>query len=220
MCIRDSYDPAILSPKSAGFSPDGRKLYINALEGGVTLVYSVPDWKKIGTIRHTFTGKEPEFMGHSTVFGYPFPKEVPAGNPNRFTGKPVEMAFSHGGRYLWIPYYRRSTDPRSAGPSAVAVVDTASDRIVRLIPTGPLPKFVAVSPDSRSAVIVHWGDNTLMKVDISGSKPESWTPTQHWSVGAPLSMKGIGGNRDSNCGYCLRGAVFTPDGKTLSLIHI
>lgn len=209
------YDPDLRSPKSAAFSPDGRKLYINALEAGKTLVYSVPSMRKVASIDHTFKGNEPEFAGHSTVFGYPFPSEVSKSSPNRFTGKPVEMAFSHAGRYLWIPYYRRSTDPRSAGPSAVAVVDTSTDRIVRLIPTGPLPKFVAISHDQKTAVVVHWGDNTLMKVDIASKDPMSWKPVGHWTVGHRLNTLAMGGNRDSNCGFCLRGAVFSTDDRTL-----
>ena len=36
----DIFDALVQSPKSALFLPDGSKLYINALEGGHTLVYS------------------------------------------------------------------------------------------------------------------------------------------------------------------------------------
>ena len=31
-------------------------------------------------------------------------------NPRTFSGKPVESAFSHKGKYLWISYYRRCYD--------------------------------------------------------------------------------------------------------------
>ena len=34
---RDSYDTDIFSPKSAAFSPDGKSLYINSLEGCQTV---------------------------------------------------------------------------------------------------------------------------------------------------------------------------------------
>lgn len=51
------------------------------------------------------------------------------------------MAFSHRGRYLWVPYYRRSFDINAQDPSAVAVIDTRTDSIVRMFETGPLPKW-------------------------------------------------------------------------------
>lgn len=51
----DIYDPRMQSPKSAHFSVDGRKLYINALEGGQTLVYSFPQLQALSIINHQFT---------------------------------------------------------------------------------------------------------------------------------------------------------------------
>ena len=40
------------------------------------------------------------FGGESTVFGYPYLRKSPSGDPNQFSGKPVESALSHGGKYL------------------------------------------------------------------------------------------------------------------------
>ncbi|MFM7799832.1 MAG: YncE family protein, partial [Planctomycetota bacterium] len=146
----DIYDPGVRSPKSAAFSPDGRKLYINALEGGETLVYAWPSRKRIAVIRHDFGPADAAlFRGETTVFGYRY-FNGREGSRNVFGGKPVEMAFSHGGRFLWVPYYRRSFDPHAASPSALAVIDTRSDRIVRVMPTGPLPKYMSVSPSVLS----------------------------------------------------------------------
>jgi DNA-binding beta-propeller fold protein YncE len=211
----DIFDPGVRSPKSAAFSPDGRKLYINALEGGETLVYAWPSRKRLAVIRHQFgPGDAALFRGETTVFGYEY-FNGREGSRNVFGGKPVEMAFSHGGRYLWVPYYRRSFDPQAASPSALAVIDTRSDRIVRVMPTGPLPKYMAVSPDSTVAVVTHWGDNTLGAIDIRGDDPAKFRYTAHWTVERRLPVEGITGNRDSNCGFCLRGTVFTPDGRTV-----
>ena len=67
---------------------------------------------------------------------------------------------SHNGRYLWVPYYRRDYDHGATSPSAVSIIDTTTDKIVRVLPTGPIPKYVAISPD-KWAAIAHWGDNTL-----------------------------------------------------------
>lgn len=211
----DIYDPGVRSPKSAAFSPDGRKLYINALEGGETLVYAYPSLKRLTAIRHQFgPGDAALFRGETTVFGYEY-FNGREGSRNVFGGKPVEMAFSHGGRYLWVPYYRRSFDPHAASPSALAIIDTRSDRIVRVMPTGPLPKYMAVSPDSTVAVVTHWGDNTLGAIDIRGDDPAKFRYTAHWTVEYRLPVEGITGNRDSECGFCLRGTVFAPDGRTV-----
>lgn len=210
------FEPGLHSPKSAAFSPDGRRLFINALEAGKTLVFDVPSFRRVATIDHTFAdGNQGLFQGQSSVMDYRFPPEVPSSRPNHFMGKPVEMAFSHGGRYLWVPYYRRSTDPRAAGPSAVAIIDVQALKIIRVLPTGPLPKFVAVSRDSKTAVVVHWGDNSLLRVSIENADPGKWIVDQHWSVGPRLDVRNVQGNRDKVCGFCLRGAVFADDDKVL-----
>ena len=49
-----NYDPDIYSPKSAIFSKDGKKVYVNSLEGGKTVVYDGLTHEKIKTISHTF----------------------------------------------------------------------------------------------------------------------------------------------------------------------
>lgn len=212
----DIYDTHIQSPKSAHFSPDGKKLYVNALEGGETLVYSFPQLKLLTVIRHSFGAADAALFkdGETTAFDYRFFNGTP-GQYNRFMGKPVEMAFSHQGRFLWVPYYRRSFDGNASSPSALAIIDTRNDKIVRVMPTGPLPKYVAISPDSRQAVITHWGDNTLGVLDISGGDPAKFHYVGHWVVEQRLPTEGISGNRDSNCGYCLRGTTYTPDGTTV-----
>lgn len=211
----DIYDAKVQSPKSALFHPDGGKLYINALEGGHTLVYSFPDLKLLKAIYHFFGASDAAlFQGETTVFNYPYYNGKPS-SYNHFLGKPVEMALSHGGRYLWVPYYRRSFDLNASSPSALAIIDTQTDAIVRVMPTGPLPKYVAISPDSMQAVVTHWGDNTLGVIDIGKSDPKDFKYTGHWIVERKLPTEGIQGNRDTFCGFCLRGTVFEPNGQIL-----
>jgi hypothetical protein len=211
----DIYDTRIQSPKSALFSQDGKKLYINALEGGQTLVYSYPELQPLKSIDHTFGPADAAlFQNETTVFAYPYFHGKP-GQYNHFLGKPVEMAVSHNGKYLWVPYYRRSFDLNASSPSAMAIIDMQTDKVVRVMPTGPLPKYVAISPDSRQAVVTHWGDNTVGALDISAEHPRDFKYVGHWVVERKLPTEGIKGNRDSNCGFCLRGTVFTPDGQTV-----
>lgn len=214
---KDKFDSAINSPKSALFSEDGRKLYVNSLEGGQTVVYEWPTLKKLKVIDHYFGLKNQNLFlnNEETVFEYPYYKTNPKG-ANYFRGKPVEMTFSHGGNLLWVTYYRRDYDTSAQSPSAVAIIDTKTDTILRVMPTGPIPKFVAVSPDGRQVAITHWGDNTIGLIDITSSDVKEFRYTTQLVVEKKLSQEDKEGtDRDSTCGFCLRGTVFSPDSNYL-----
>lgn len=208
-------DPEINSPKSVNVHPSGKKFYINSLEGGTTVVYSLPDLKKIGSIKHNFTEADSALWAPpSGLFKFRHYSK----NLNTFMGKPVESAFSHGGRYLWVPYYRRSFDLNAQDPSAVAIIDTKTDKIVRLMEAGVLPKMIALSPDGKTMAVSHWGDNTVGLIDVSSNKPEDWKYVANVVVGRQLFHNlslTHAVNRDCNTGEALRGTVFTPDGKYL-----
>jgi len=51
-----------------------------------------------------------------------------------------------------VTYYRRSYDANAIDPSAVCIIDTDSDSIVRVIPTGPLPKMITCSPNNKHII--------------------------------------------------------------------
>lgn len=211
----DHYEPDINSPKSAHFLPDGSKLYIESLEGGKTVVIDVPTWTRKTTIEHEFTAADQSRFAGTEVFDYHFGKRS---NVNVFRGKPVESALSHDGKYLWVTYYRRSFDANAQLPSAVALIDTRTDSIIRVFPTGPLPKMIASSPDGKWLAVTHWGDNTIAVMDISASTPDSFRYVKHLVAGSRAKLdfdENEKVDRDNNCGYCLRGTVFTPDSKTL-----
>ncbi len=232
----DRFDRHVFSPKSVRFAPGGGKAYVNALEGMTTLVYEFAGLpgdlsgdaaaiRKVRVIKHSFKGTEPglfDAAADARFFGRYAPAEVPV-RPNRFDGKPVEAVFTHGGRYLWVSYYRRNYDKLGRLPSALAVVDTSNDRIVRVLPTGPIPKSLAVSPDGRLLAAVHWGDNTVGLIDTSGEEPSAFRHAGEIVVEKRLSLSaGLEGdgrgkkvNRDHYCGFCLRGGVFTRDGRYL-----
>ncbi len=207
-------DTDIISPKSVNIHPDGTKLYINSLEGASTVVYDAATLKKIKTIRHQFNAS------HSPLWTapdyYKFNHTYP--NPKHFTGKPVESTFSHKGRYLWIPYYRRSFDINAQDPSAIAVIDTRTDTIVRLMDAGVLPKMIATSPDGRLIAVAHWGDNTVGIIDISSDDPRQWHHKAMIPIGKQLKWdlsltEPV--DRDVNSGLALRGTVFTGDSRYL-----
>jgi DNA-binding beta-propeller fold protein YncE len=214
----DHFDLDINSPKSVRFARNGSKVYVNSLEGYRTVVFDPARLEKTGVIQHAFTKADAAlFHGENTVFGYVYRQASASKDPNIMRGKPVESALSHAGRWLWVPYYRRDFDRGSTSPSAVAIIDTTTDRVVRVMPTGPIPKFVAVSPDDRFVAVTHWGDNTLGIIDVSSGEPAAFRYLERrLVVGTALSMDRLQGiDRDKDCGSCLRGTLFTPDGRTL-----
>jgi DNA-binding beta-propeller fold protein YncE len=213
---KDIFDKAIRSPKSALFSMDGRKLYVNSLEGYQTVVYKWPSLEKIKSITHSFGYRNQNLFKNdeTTVFDYPYFQNTQ--KKNYFNGKPVEMTLSHEGRFLWVTYYRREYDSSAQSPSAIAIIDTAADQIVRVMPTGPIPKFVSASPDGRYLAVTHWGDNTIGLIDISSSNPFDFNYVDHLVVENKLSQTDLAEtDRDTTCGFCLRGTIFTGDSRFL-----
>lgn len=214
----DTYDPEINSPKSATFSKDGKKVYVNSLEGFKTVVYDVATRKKLKTILHDFTsGEGPLWLKPSGFYTF---THYPDGMKNAFKGKPVEEALTPDGRYMFVPYYRRNFDLNAQDPSALAVIDTEKDEIVLMTETGPLPKMVRVSHDGKLLAITHWGDNTVGFLDISDRDPKNWKHLPPVTIGKKLDLhysltKAV--NRDSGSGFLLRGTVFLP-GDSLLLV--
>ena len=208
-------DRDIRSPKSVNIHPNGNKYYVNSLEGARTVVYETGTNKKLKVINHKFKESDSTLWSKpSGLFEFTHYTDL----LNTFYGKPVESTFSHDGRYLWVPYYRRSYDINAQDPSAVAVIDTEKDRIIRLMEAGPLPKMIAVSPDNRFVAITHWGDNTVGLIDISSDSPAEWHYVSCVAVGKKLTLDfdlETPVNRDINSGLCLRGTSFTPDSQYL-----
>lgn len=208
-------DEDIVSPKSVNIHPSGKKFYVNSLEGGKTVVYSLPDFKKLTVISHKFDDKDASLWApESGLFKFRHYTD----NLGTFMGKPVESTFSHNGRYLWVPYYRRSFDLNAQDPSAVAIIDTSTDKIIRIMEAGVLPKMIALSPDGKTIAITHWGDNTVGLIDVASANPKEWKYLANIPVGRQLfhnfSLTSPV-DRDSNTGEALRGTVFTPDGRYL-----
>lgn len=206
-------DPDIISPKSVNIHPSGQKFYINSLEGARTVVYSLPEFEKLAVINHRFD------KSHASLWAPPsglFNFRHYTRDLNHFTGKPVESAFSHNGRYLWVPYYRRSFDLNAQDPSALAVIDTSGDTIVRVMEAGVLPKMIALSDDGNVMAVAHWGDNTVGLLDVSSENPSDWHYLANVVVGEQLFhdfslTESV--DRDTNTGEALRGTVFMPDNR-------
>ena len=211
----ETQDADVLSPKSVHIHPDGRKYYVNSLEGMRTVAFDFATGRKLKVIHHAFDSTHRDLWAPESGF---FPFSYTYEEPSTFSGKPVESTFSHEGRYLWVPYYRRSYDINAQDPSAVAVIDTERDTIVRIFETGPLPKMIATSPDGTRIAVTHWGDNTVGVLDIKGDDINAWHYIASYTVDYKLKLnysRTVPVNRDVGSGYCLRGTLFTPDGRYL-----
>lgn len=212
----ETYDPDINSPKSTTVTADGKKIYVNSLEGGKTVVYDAATRKKLKVIQHSFdSGKGPLWLEPSGYYNF---THYPDGANRSFMGKPVEEAVSRDSKYMFVPYYRRTFDINAQDPSALAVIDTEKDDIIMMTETGPLPKMVAVSNDGNLLAITHWGNNTVGFMDISNKNPRNWKHLPpvviekelplNYSLTTPV-------DRDSGSGFALRGTVFLPGDSIL-----
>lgn len=214
---KSTADADINSPKSINVHPNGKKFYVNSLEGATTVVYDMQTYNKLKVIKHVFDQKKDAHLWSAPSDLYPF-THYENDHLNSFYGKPVESTFSHRGRYLWIPYYRRSYDINAQDPSAVAIIDTHTDSIIRLMDTGPLPKMIATSLDGKYVAISQWGDNTVGIINIESENPFDWHYTNMAIIDQKLKLnfsltRQV--DRDNNSGHCLRGTAFTPDNHYL-----
>ena len=210
----DVFDQSINSPKSVNILNSKNKFYVNSLEGESTSVYDLTTFKRTKIIKHVFNGSNQQLFKENANDNFSF--KTKSSSLNYFNGKPVESCFSHNGKYLWITYYRRSYDPNAIDPSAVCVIDTEADSIVRVITTASLPKMIACSPDSKTIAISHWGDNTVTLIDISSNDPQNFAYLNNIVVDYRMNLNFSADtkiDRDNNCGNCLRGTEFTPDNK-------
>jgi DNA-binding beta-propeller fold protein YncE len=214
--ICDKFDITVNSPKSVNILDKKNKFYVHSLEGCMTSVYRQSDFSLLKTISHRFDKNNQFLFLETSYFDYSF--QTKKSQLNHFQGKPVESCFSHNGKYLWITYYRRTYDVNAIDPSAVCIIDTDADTIVRVMPTAPLPKMITCSADSKMIAITHWGDNTMALIDISSTTPKDFKYLKHITIDRRLSFTynpqdTVKIDRDNNCGNCLRGTVFSPDNK-------
>jgi len=210
----DVFDVSINSPKSVNILNSKNKFYVNSLEGEETAVYDLTTFKKIKIIKHSFNASNQYLFKGDANAGFIY--KTKTGNLNYFNGKPVESCFSHNGKYLWITYYRKSYDANAIDPSAVCIIDTDADTIVRVMTTASLPKMIACSPDSKTIAISHWGDNTVSLIDVSSGNPSSFSYLDNIVIDYRMNLNFSSNtkiDRDNNCGNCLRGTEFTPDNK-------
>ncbi len=89
------------------------------------------------------------------------------GHPGTSRGAPVELAVTPDGKYAYVSNYSmygsgfggEGTDDcyqNQFGPSFVYRIDIAKLKIDDAIQVGPVPKYVAVTPDGRFVLVTNW----------------------------------------------------------------
>ena len=97
-------DPDINSPKSVNVHPNGKKFYVNSLEGATTVVYDFQTFKKLAVIKHQFDHTKDAGLWSKPSGLYPF-THYKNDHLNTFYGKPVESTIHR----LWPSSTRRRT---------------------------------------------------------------------------------------------------------------
>lgn len=140
-----------ISPKSVDASQHGLVFAQNMMYRHTVTVYSTRRLRLVKTISDTV---------RLARFGV-------RGHPGVSRGAPVELAFTPGGRYAYVSNYSmygagfggEGTDtcyPGEYGPSFLYRIDVAHLKIDDAIRVGPVPKYVAVTPDGRFVLVTNW----------------------------------------------------------------
>ena len=99
-----------------------------------------------------------------------------------YKGAPVEIAFSHDGKYAWASNYRmsgqgftnpgndRGTPEGNFDKSFVYKINTETFEIENVIKVGAVPKYVAVTPDDKYVLVTNWCDYNMSVIDTETEK--------------------------------------------------
>ncbi|MFM7251996.1 MAG: cytochrome D1 domain-containing protein [Ilumatobacteraceae bacterium] len=120
-------------------------------------------------------------------------------------GSPVEAAFTPDGRYVYVSNYKMygtgfnpvASDDCNEGDwddSFVYKISTSTFEIERVIPTGSVPKFMAISPDGTRLLVSNWCGFDVTIVDLTTD-----TPITRVKVGR--HPRGIAISSDSRTAY-------------------
>ena len=202
--------PAVeLDPNSPRCGPPSAELTlrrIGEIRGSITpksVVYSGVDrfFAQNMMYRHTITVYDRSLSLVATIsdrvvlsdFG------VAGASPGAaYSGAPVEAAFTSDGRYAYISNYRMygpgyarsghdSCSPGAWDNSFLYRVDVESLTIDQVIGVGPVPKFVAVTPDDTKVLVTNWCGYDLSVVDAATAAEIARIPIGRFPRGIAVS---------------------------------
>lgn len=163
-------------PKSVTLSPDQTKAYVCNLEEGSVEIIDTRSLERIKRISFKRT-----------------PIEITDKNPpfTSFEEKPVEIAFTRDGRFVWISLlnaggvavydWRGRIKTRGKESKEVRIQNNREKNFkktrLRFIPTGKQPKIIAVSPDKKMVFVANWEGGGITVIDAETFKVLKKIPT-------------------------------------------
>lgn len=184
--------PTGASPKSVTISDDGKLAYVMNLEACTISVFDTGTHKLVRTISFPQTPAR----GWDYEKGY----EIPS-----VAEKPVQAAFTHGGKYMWVSLHNaqavvvfavdgKGFDPKSHKNTMLATVHEADGktwwRNMLRIPTGKTPKVLAVSPDGKYVAVSNWHGDSVTVINARTFKPVKTLPVESIPRGMVFSRDG------------------------------
>ncbi|MFO8066359.1 MAG: cytochrome D1 domain-containing protein [Bacteroidales bacterium] len=154
-----------ISPKSVVHSGDGLFFAQNMMYRHTLTVYN-RDFELVKTISDKIKLSD---YGFSEYEG-------------EYNGAPVEIAFSHNGKYAWTSNYKmygkgfdnpgndKGTPEGNFDKSFLYKINTKSFEIENIVKVGAVPKYVAVTPDDRHVLVTNWCDYDMSVVDTETNK--------------------------------------------------
>lgn len=119
--------------------------------------------------------------------------------PGLTKGAPVEAAWTKDGRYAYVSNYvmdgpnHHDTPQDTCGPSQhfkdsyVYRVDSVTKKIDQVIEVGPVPKYVAITPDQKSILVSNWCGYTISVIDRATGKVSKTIPIGTYPRGITVS---------------------------------
>ena len=123
------------------------------------------------------------------------------GHPGTVRGAPVELAFTPDGKYAYVSNYSmygagfggEGTDDcyqNEFGPSFLYKIDVAKLKIADAIQVGPVPKYVAVTPDGRFVLVSNWCGYDLSVVSTRLGRQVKTLPLGPYPRGIAITPNG------------------------------
>jgi YVTN family beta-propeller protein len=163
--LRDTIVDPDIAPKSVVSSGTGYVFAQNMMYKHTITVYDTTTLKLVETVPDAIDPAEFRIKGHGS---------------EDILGAPVECAFLPDGRFAYVSQYSMygpgfveghdAGSPGQASDSYVYRVSLADLAVDKVIKVGEVPKYVAVTPDSKYVLVSNWQSFTLSVIDVRTSK--------------------------------------------------
>jgi YVTN family beta-propeller protein len=180
--LRETIVDPDIAPKSVVSSGTGYVFAQNMMYKHTITVYDTTTLKLVETIPDSIDPAEFRIKGHGS---------------EDILGAPVECAFLPDGRFAYVSQYSmygpgfvEGTDAGSPGQASdsyvyrVSLADLAVDKVIKV---GEVPKYVAVTPDSKYVLVSNWQSFTLSVIDVHTSKVVKTVPLGPYPRGIAVS---------------------------------